>query len=411
MLSDEQVFFLRVLKDHLAENGTTVSEAEKRLDWAAIAHYADIHKVGGIVYAQCRSFLDHSGVPEAASLKTTYKGSIARSVYQSVILEQIDAAFKSDAIPYFVVKGPEIAKLYPVPELRTMGDLDIVVHREDKERAHECLLRAGFRGEKDFPNEWFYHIVYFGMDVEVELHHSLLYDSETTPRAYAEYEKTIWEHTTVSSGGGVSYGMDDHLIFLLLHLRMHILATGIGLRQFFDIAVVVKNCEIDYARVLSVLASMNAEAFAKTCFSFLYRWFGVRAGCDFEDVSDAFFDKATNQLFSNGVFGFDDPENSANHAKKLVIQQGNTKFGRVRVFLRRLFPPYALLRGSMLYRFLDGRPYLLPIAWIKRFCRSIANKTVTRSMNITKECLTVSDERIREQEQYFLNWGIDVRNL
>ena len=40
------------------------------------------------------------------------------------LLEQIEKAFTEVQIPYYIVKGSEIARLYPVPALRSMGDTD-----------------------------------------------------------------------------------------------------------------------------------------------------------------------------------------------------------------------------------------------------------------------------------------------
>ena len=44
-------------------------------------------------------------------------------------------------IPYIILKGPRVRKYYPEPWLRTSGDIDILVHEEDVDRAVEGLVK------------------------------------------------------------------------------------------------------------------------------------------------------------------------------------------------------------------------------------------------------------------------------
>ena len=66
-----------------------------------------------------------------------------RSAYGTVtvnpLLERIRAAIDG---PIVLIKGPEVASLYPLPRLRPFGDLDLVV--ADLQRAETQLLAAGF---------------------------------------------------------------------------------------------------------------------------------------------------------------------------------------------------------------------------------------------------------------------------
>ena len=55
------------------------------------------------------------------------------------VLERIADAYPRSAI---VLKGPEVAALYPAPGMRNYGDIDVLV--EDPEAAQSALIEAGF---------------------------------------------------------------------------------------------------------------------------------------------------------------------------------------------------------------------------------------------------------------------------
>jgi hypothetical protein len=60
------------------------------------------------------------------------------------VLERVRAAYDG---PIVLMKGPEIARLYPAPHLRAYGDMDLLV--DDAEHAQRALLAAGFRAVGD----------------------------------------------------------------------------------------------------------------------------------------------------------------------------------------------------------------------------------------------------------------------
>ena len=47
-------------------------------------------------------------------------------------------------VPYVVLKGTSAARYYPKPELRTLGDIDIMTRPEDVDTACESLLGNGY---------------------------------------------------------------------------------------------------------------------------------------------------------------------------------------------------------------------------------------------------------------------------
>ena len=70
---------------------------------------------------------------------------------QSKALLQIFNGFEAQRIPYLPVKGCNLKGLYPKPELRPMGDADILIKPEDHNRIKPIMEALVFRyeGEND----------------------------------------------------------------------------------------------------------------------------------------------------------------------------------------------------------------------------------------------------------------------
>ena len=67
------------------------------------------------------------------------RAAAVAAITSSVVLERVVSAYDRPAI---VVKGPELAALYPDPALRCYWDVDLLV--EDAEEAQRALVSAGF---------------------------------------------------------------------------------------------------------------------------------------------------------------------------------------------------------------------------------------------------------------------------
>lgn len=164
-MTTEQSFFLSVLSDHLHHKPTMTPTAV--LDWNEITSIAKSHQVEGILYYQCKQPYFLQGYSSTLFYYTNRAKTIAALTER---LNEVD-------IEHFIIKGASVATFYPVPALRTMGDTDLVVHREDRERTNEIMLGLGFKNLSSFDDrEW----VYYKGDMEFELHDHLMYTGRTT---------------------------------------------------------------------------------------------------------------------------------------------------------------------------------------------------------------------------------------
>lgn len=135
-MTTEEYFFLQILSDFLHNRPTQPLSAS--LDWGKISQLAKAQQVEGILFTQCQSFIPPL---HFSRLAQGYSKTLFYYANRAALLDEITDVMKDESIPYFLVKGFTIAKLYPTPALCTMGDIDFVVHKDDKERVHAILFK------------------------------------------------------------------------------------------------------------------------------------------------------------------------------------------------------------------------------------------------------------------------------
>ncbi len=389
-MTQEQVFFIQVLSDYL--KGRKTSEVSG-VDWEEVLYYAQKHQVSGMVYVQVKSF-----APKEI-LDTLQKETISAFIVCSRREEDIDIIRKSfwqASIPFFIIKGPGVAGLYPEPQLRTMGDIDLVVRPEDREMCHEILVRNGFRpATKQRDREW----QYFRNNLETELHDRLVYKEAVNRKGQDLFFNNCWEY--VENG---EINPDFHLLYLIFHLRKHLMNSGAGFRQFMDLAVFAQHGSVDWKWMKDHLEQTGMYDFAKRCYGFIYCWFGIQTPLT-EEIDQEFFEIATQKIFADGIFGTDNAENEDSDVINRVRNKSFPKIRMIQTALIHIFPSKNTLECIEPYRYLQKYPILLPAAWIQRMIRGKTKKKEKIILEDIKKSFT-SKERISRRNDMLQKWGL-----
>ena len=396
-MTNEQKFFLHILADHL--NGRK-TEVRPDLDWEQLCAHAAKHEVNGIVYHQCRGAMP---APVEQRLSEKHAAELFYYFNRMALYKQMQQGLSGAEIPFFSVKGMDVAQLYPVHALRTMGDCDVVVHPEDKERAHAVMTGLGFENRLKAEIEW----TYFKNGLEFELHDHLLYDIPSNDKASLESVDRAWEYAKPTQEGS-RYALDwsFHFMFLLLHLKKHLISSGVGFRQFYDLAVVVRRRELDAAWLKTALEEQNLYGFAQVCSALIERWFGERLPVEPIQVDDAFAEEAAQKIFGNGIFGFHDESNKENFSLNAITQKGGPRWlVRLRNLFGSVFPPYRIMRYVPYYSFLEGRPWLLPAAWVYRFYRSVRYRKGSNGKRLIDNAF-IPAARLDDRQKELARWGL-----
>lgn len=173
------------------------------------------------------------------------------------VTERIFSALKENGCDPLLLKGLSLARLYPNPNLRACGDIDILVRPEQYLRAIKTLQEiCDDTGTEDFMGR---HYKFHYEDLIVELHQrpgfcaNLWYE-----KRYRELSKRYYQES-VAAGGRDELIPQFNVWYVFNHLLHHFHDGGVGLRQFVDWMLVLKdvaeNGGVDEVRLLADLKS------------------------------------------------------------------------------------------------------------------------------------------------------------
>lgn len=377
-MKNNRKLFIRFLKEHINKEHSVLNEILTEDDWDEIQKYAQSHQVEGIIYYQTKN---NRFLP-------SFSASIYRYTNRVAVLEKIVSDFDR---PLAFVKGPEVAKKYPVPALRTMGDVDIIVHPEDKQLLHEYMINLGYCCNQT-DREWIYSKDYNYFEV----HDCLVYSIQRKTDEQEIFFNNCWIYRD-----GTSFNWNFHLMFLVFHLRKHFLNQGVGFRQFLDIAAVVKSCDdLDWRWIEDRFREIGLLRFASIVFALCNRWFDsdIHITCE---LSEEFIENTTEIIFDNGVFGFSNKENQKNVVVNRMKENG--KIGMINQFIYDLFLPLDKMKEIADYSFLKKQKYLLPYAWCKRIFVNLKESNLDK----LRTHYFISFKEFQKREEYLKFWGIE----
>lgn len=399
-MTSEQRFFLQQLGCHLSGE-RLAADAAPELNWAELIAFADSHQMTDILFYQCRNYLAaHAELaPIAIRLQQNQASHLFTMANRTRTFEKLEAAFTAANLPFFPFKGGEIAKYYPIANLRASGDIDLMMHTQDRDRAHQLMLEAGYESTTFDNHEWGYR----GKNAYYEIHDRMLFElNYNSPEAIAFCDR-CWSFVSDNEGTTrKTLDLSFHFIYLLLHLRKHMLWEGVGFRQFYDLAVLVKRAsdQLSWSWIAQELEQIHLLRFGQTCMMFCEKWFGVPSPMEHVEMTNQFFEEATQKIFANGVFGFENQENADNANLNTLRSQGKGK-----TILHRIFPPYRNVKEVPQYSFVAGRPWLLPAVWVYRLFRSLFVGKGADGVKLLTSAVD-SDEKLNAREAVLNQWGL-----
>lgn len=245
------------------------------VDWSAVLAEAQRHKVTALLYPAIRSM---DGVPEAIFNKVCGTAIAVATASEAMLKEQrsILDLLEAHQIPCVVLKGTSVAYLYPHPELRTIGDIDILVEEENLDEACKALQADGFAPSYTAEK----HLCLQKGAVWVEMHRMVSVFPESEKGRFTKQTMTgALRHTQEAEISGVCFPMLSgayQIIGLLAHMEQHLDSSGIGLRQVCDWAVTahaLRNC-FD-GETLALLERCGLLRFAKIMTQLCEKYLGL----------------------------------------------------------------------------------------------------------------------------------------
>ena len=329
-----------------------------RDEWEDLFKTVGEHNLLGITFPVIDDLHDRIEVPlgvysrwAMVAEKTVKKNEAHRQA-----CKRLYETFLADGIRSCILKGQAAATLYPRPELRQSGDIDIWTVGERDEVVE--YLRERYPLKK---------IVYHHCDasifkgISVEVHFTPTWmNSPRRNKRLQEYFKASgpeqFEHLD-DTLGCCAPTLRFHAVYMLIHIFRHFLDEGIGLRQLLDYYYVLKAMDAqEKAAVNADLESLGFSGFAAGVMYILQEVFCAPRDIMLVAPDSRLGSFLLDEVMASGNFGRYDPRN-AHDKNEGKIGHTRRKLTRALRFLK-YFPTEVLwMPGFMVWQYFWRRSH------------------------------------------------------
>lgn len=375
-------------------NQKPIIAVQNLIDWNTIYEEAQAHQIHSLLYPILPG-LETQIRPNQDLLLMWHKASIAvlsEQIHHIERMKDILTLFHLEGIQVILLKGLVLRDYYPNPDLRTMGDADLLVNLPDINRIRTILLNLGYvEAEATLKHYGFYHNHY----PAIEIHWML---------SNMEEHKHSSPITEQMRGHAISYDFygipvmtlspEDQFLHQIHHLANHFKTTGFGLRQLCDLTLYCKHMHniLNWSYIDDQLLQYGLKHFSEVILCLCSRLLGLnnpfQLGSD-EDLS--YLDLFIDDMIEAGVYGKRTPERNACFSFTKYIDTSSTiRFRNLRYVLRLLFPTAKYLNSG--YSYAKRHRLLLPLAWFHRIINNVTRKDL---LKYSKEISSISKERAK----------------
>lgn len=336
------------------------------------------------------------GISKESELMRGYKEKYLSALFlnerQMQAVKQILRAFEDNGIEYMTLKGCNMKQLFPQPEMRMMGDADILIRVEQYDKIRPIMEGLGYSEGEDYSHvrDW------YGKDLYLELHKCLFPEDE---KDFYPYFGDGWNMAVKQEGCRYALRPEDEYVFLFTHMTKHYRGGGIGSRQFLDLYVFRRaHPQMDEEYIENKMDRIHLLEFYRNTRNLLDVWFADRA-------PDAKTDHMTQYIMENGNWGDADTQFYSEQLKQSAGAEElhNTK---LTALWRAVFLPMQIMRRR--YPPLVKYPWLYPVFCVVRWVRLIFNPNLVHKRMSTVNRMT--DEKVNARKQALNFVGLDFYN-
>ncbi|MCH3973164.1 MAG: nucleotidyltransferase family protein [Oscillospiraceae bacterium] len=317
---------------------------------------------------------------------------LQRTCEKNFAFSQIAEAFEAQKIPCLPVKGFRIGRAYPVPELREMGDWDIVIHPEDREAAASVFAKAGYAAGEHSESSSQYQ-----KDEIVFEIHTLLFPSLC--RLYPKcrpFLQNLWQCARQAEASQQFFLTETaEFLMMVLHMASHFYYGNCGIRFFLDLAMYLDqySMQIDWKIVLEQMQTFGLSRFLREMLALTAKWFPVNLPDDILQTETFQNRRLEQMILSGGTYGYVGRSNLS-LAVKTDYALSHKKTGAKHLLCAWIFRPINHLQGE--YTYLKKYPFLYPLSFFQRAVRWLRRRkgrdTFASVRDLPKEADRVSQE-------------------
>lgn len=314
-------------------------------------------------------------------LENSYKAAVMREAAQKNELSYIRKAFNENGIDFMPQKGTLLKSLYPEPEMRFMADLDILVKKEDAERAEKIILGRGFHREMNNGKDL---VLLKEPFLNIELHNSLFTEKDNMH----EYFTEVWSRAEKVLNHEYKMTDNDLYVYVMAHLAEHFKTGGSCFRPAMDIYLLNKHkkTNLDFEYINKQFSILGISDFAENIKKIGEHWFSDGKAAKNLELTEKYI-----------ILGA--PVQNAG----VVAEKMSSEKSKFSILLSYAFPP--LNHMKKLYKSLEKYPVLLPFFWIARLFKK--GKTAKKKVDALS---SVNDESISKMTEIMKSSGLESKN-
>ncbi len=353
------------------------------VDWTQFARLCRAHAVAPLVYDGLQKAGQWDGVHENVQklLLRAYQTAIFQDAQFAHLKKQLAERLTAEGVPHIFLKGACLKENYPVPALRTMCDMDILVHTEDYgalDRIAKEMQAVPGDGDGN------HHNFTFPGELTVEFHPNLLHHSTPVGTGI----NPGWQY---AKEGDHCLTPEGFYLNTVCHLANHFVSGGVGVRFVADVWVNrhLRTPRFDRAAVEKELTRFGLMEFAHNIEELAEFWFG-------RGEKTPLLEALGEYILSAGQYGT--AERAVLNAVALAPKQSKSS-----ALLKKAF--YSREELEDRFPWCKGKPFLLPIAWCTRCFRAVTRRGGL-ILRWGKETGKISGEEILMQKELLNRFGI-----
>lgn len=275
--------------------------------------------------------------------------AIMRYEKLNLMLTEVGELFDENGISYLPLKGSVLREYYPEPWMRTSCDTDILIRKEDLERADKLLVEnLGYEKKSQTFHDWGYE-TYNGM--HLELHYNMIEGDMV--KAVDNILDEVWKYSSVTDGSRYVLTNEMFYYYHIAHMAKHFVHGGTGIRSFLDVYVLRDKFAFNEEKLNEFLTVGGIGEFEKEVESLTNVWFNDKEYTELDLQTEEY-------VINGGVYG--------NLENRVAVQQ-NFKGGKFKYFFSRIFLSFKSLSG--VYPILNKHKWLFPFLQVARWFRAI----------------------------------------
>jgi len=327
----------------------------KDIQWPTFLKLCKAHAVTPLVYDGFQKAGLLQQLPQ--QVQNALSGAYFSAIFQDSQLEhtkaQLAQRLEEANIRHIFLKGICLKKNYPVPALRTMCDIDVLVHTDDYPAIKQvALAMGGVAGHSD-GNHRNYR---FPGGVEVEFHPNLIH--QETP--VGTQINPGWQYATPDKTGAAGELTEEGFYLnTICHMANHFVAGGVGVRFVLDVWVSrhLRQPQPDRGFIEKELERFCLLEFTRNIEALAEAWFT-------EGVLTEELTELAEYILTSGSHG----TSARAMLNAVVLSPGGTQTSAL---MKRAF--YSRAEMEDRFPWCKGKPWLLPIAWLVRAFRAVKN--------------------------------------